>query len=58
MYIIVLILLLALNSVAHGSQKVDTISLKFERKVVQNDATEVVKGIAYYQAPQKVFIEV
>lgn len=58
MHIIVLILLLALNSVTHGSQKVDTISLKFERKVVQNDSTETAKGIAYYQAPQKVFIDV
>ncbi len=58
MYIIFLMLLLILNSVAYSSQKVDTISLQFERKVVQNDTTEVVKGIAYYQAPQKVFIEV
>ena len=58
MYIIVLILLLALNSVAHGEQKLDTISLKFERKVVQDDSTEIVKGVVYYQAPLKAFIEV
>jgi outer membrane lipoprotein-sorting protein len=50
--------LLSLNSVASDSQKLDTISLRFERKVVQRDYTEVVKGIAYYKAPQKVFIEV
>lgn len=58
MYIIFLILLFALNSVAYGTEKLDTISLKFERKVVQDDSTEIVKGIAYYQAPLKVFIEV
>ncbi len=59
MRIIVLAMLLALNSVAYSSQEPDTIFLKFERKVVQNnDTTEVVKGIAYYQAPKKVFIEV
>ena len=58
MYTIVLILLFALNPMAQGPQKLDTISLKFERKVVQNGSTEMVTGIAYYQAPQRVFIEV
>jgi len=57
-YTILLILVFALSSVAHGEQKLDTISLKFEREVVQDDSTEIVKGIAYYQAPLKVFIEV
>jgi outer membrane lipoprotein-sorting protein len=47
-----------LSPVAHGAQKLDTISLKFQRKLVQSNSTETVKGVAYYQAPHKVFIEV
>lgn len=55
---IVLILLLALNPMALVCGMPDTLSLKFERKVVQGSSTEVAKGIAYYQSPQRVFIEV
>lgn len=58
MHVIALILLLTLNPVALRYQTPDTIFLKFVRKVVQSDSTEVVKGIAYYQASEKVFIEV
>lgn len=58
MHIVLLIFLLALNSLAFGSQAPDTLSLKFERKVIQSDSTEVVEGLAYYQAPNKVFIQV
>ena len=58
MRIVFLVMLLALNSVAFESQKLDTLSLKFERKTVQDDSTEIVKGIAYYKAPQRVFIQV
>jgi outer membrane lipoprotein-sorting protein len=55
---IVLILLLALNPMALVCRAPDTLSLKFERKAVQGSSTEVAKGIAYYQSPQRVFIEV
>lgn len=58
MHIIALILLLIANPVAQESQKLETISLKFERKVVQTNVNEIVKGIAYYQTPGRVFIEV
>ena len=58
MFIIALILLLTLNSLAQGVEKLDTISLEFQRKVVESDSTEIVKGIAYYQAPQKMFVQV
>ncbi|MGB9595140.1 MAG: LolA family protein [Candidatus Poribacteria bacterium] len=36
----------------------DTISLNFERKIVKEDSTEIVKGISYYKSPQKLYIEV
>ncbi len=55
---IALIFLLALNSLAQGVEKLDTISLEFQRKVVIGDSTEIVKGIVYYQAPQKMFVQV
>jgi len=58
MPIFLLIFLLALNSLASGSQAPNTLSLKFEREVIQSDSTEIVKGLAYYQSPKKVFIEV
>lgn len=58
MHVIALILLLVLNPVTLKYQAPDTLSLEFERKVVQSDATEVTKGTAYYQAPKRVFIEV
>ena len=58
MFIIILTLLLILSPLAYGAEEVDTISLKFERKVVEGSSTDIVKGIAYYQAPQKMFIQV
>jgi len=57
MHLAILALILTLYTVLPASQP-DTISLKFERKVVQNNTTEIIKGIAYYQSPQKVSIEV
>ena len=36
----------------------DTISLRFERKIIVENSTEIVKGISYYKAPQKLYIEV
>jgi len=57
-YVIALILLLVVGPVALGFQTPDTVSLEFERKVIQGDSTEFAKGTVYYQAPQKVFIEV
>jgi outer membrane lipoprotein-sorting protein len=58
MHQIILAIILVLSGVLPISQMPDTISLKFERKIVQNNSTEVVKGIAYYKAPQRLFIEV
>jgi outer membrane lipoprotein-sorting protein len=58
MYSIIIALVLALSTVMPVNEMPDTISLKFERKVVQNNSTEIVKGIAYYSSPQRVFIEV
>jgi outer membrane lipoprotein-sorting protein len=58
MHLAILALILTLNTVLPVSQMPETISLKFERKVVQNNSTEIVKGIAYYKAPHRVFIEV
>jgi len=58
MHLTILILLLTLNSALPLNRLPDTISLKFERKVVQKDSTEIVNGILYYTAPQKAFIEV
>ena len=59
MRIVLLIFLLVLNSLAFGSQAPNTLSLKFERKVIQSGSTEVVEGLAYYhQSPQNAFIEV
>jgi len=58
MRVALLIFLLALNSLAFGSQAPNTLSLKFEREAIQDNYTETVKGIAYYQSPKKVFIEV
>ena len=54
----VLLLLSSLNSLALESETLVTLSLSFERKVVQGDSTEIVKGMAYYQDPGKVFIDV
>ena len=56
--IIVLILFLAAHPVVQEAQKLDTIYLEFERKAVQGDTTEAVNGVAYYQSPGKVLIEV
>jgi outer membrane lipoprotein-sorting protein len=53
-----LVLLLTLSSVASGSQSLNTLSLNFQRKTIQGDSVELVKGVAYYQAPQKVSIHV
>jgi len=36
----------------------DTISFNFERKIIQKGSTETVKGIVYYKAPHRVFIDV
>lgn len=58
MHIIILSLMLAFGLVADEAQKLDTIFLKFERKVVRSGSTEIVKGRAYYQSPQKLFVEV
>jgi outer membrane lipoprotein-sorting protein len=58
MHLVILALILTLNTVLPISQMPDTISLKFERKTVQNNTTETVKGIAYYKAPHRVYIEV
>lgn len=58
MHIIFVALLLTLTQLTIESKVPDTISLNFERKVMQGNSTEIVKGIAYYQSPQKLFIEV
>lgn len=55
---IILILLIALNMALPTNKLPDTISLKFERKVIQNESTEIIKGTAYYQAPHRIFLEV
>jgi len=55
---IILAILLSLNIALPTSKLPDTISLKFERKVLQNNTTEIIKGIAYYQYPHRVFLEV
>ena len=55
---IILMLVLVLGSAVPQGQTLDTLSLGFERKVVQGDYVEIIKGIAYYQAPHKVFIKV
>ena len=39
-------------------QMPNTISLRFERKIIAENSTEIVKGISYYKAPQKLHIEV
>lgn len=53
-----LALLIALNIALPTYKLPDTISLKFERKVVQKESTEIIKGTAYYQSPNRVFLEV
>ena len=58
MHLAILAFILTLYTVLPVSQMPDTISLKFERKVVQNNSTEIIKGIAYYRSPQRVSIEV
>ena len=58
MHLAVLILILAFGPVVSESQMPDTLSLNFEREFIQGDSIETTKGIAYYQAPQRLFIEV
>ncbi len=36
----------------------DTIFLNFERKAIQSNSTEIIKGVAYYKSPNRLFIEV
>lgn len=57
MILALLITFLMLN-VSQFGQMPDTISLGFERKLVRENSTEIVKGISYYKAPQKLYIEV
>ncbi len=57
-WVVTLILLMAVESAMPGFRPPDTLSLKFEREIVQDNSTEIVKGSAYYQAPQKIFIQV
>ena len=58
MHQIILAIILVLNGVLPINQMPDTMSLKFERKIIQNKSTEIVRGISYYKAPQRLFIEV
>ena len=58
MLLALLVFLLTFGSATTGFQPPETLSLKFERKVVQGDSEDIVKGISYYQAPQKLFIDV
>lgn len=45
-------------NISQFGQMPDTISLSFERKIVKEDSTEIVKGISYYKSPQRLYIEV
>lgn len=58
MHIIFIALLINLMQLTIESKVPDTLSLNFERKVAQGDSTEIIRGVAHYQSPQKLFIEV